>query len=107
MTTPLVYIFAVAAGLLVLWLLLAAVLAYRHATTRGSRAGDLANYIEVSGGGMLDPRTERLDVEGLHQRGRVMNITIGDLVRDVGLMTATADGLARRRGMKPGSGSWS
>jgi hypothetical protein len=79
--SPLVYIFAAAAGVLALVFVASALLTYRHASTRSERARDLHDYL--AGGGVATAHK---------QRARVMQVTIGDLIRDNKLAVAAAEG---------------
>ena len=81
MISPLVYIFAGAAGVLALFFVASALLTYRHASTRSERARDLQDYL--AGGGAAKARK---------QRARVMQVTIGDLIRDDKLAEAVEEG---------------
>jgi ABC-type bacteriocin/lantibiotic exporter with double-glycine peptidase domain len=96
MTHPLVWIFAIAGGLLALWFLFAAWLAYRHARDRARDATDLTSYIVHSGERMRSMRAENVK-QAQEQRANVMQLTIGDLVRDESLVLAAAAGIAERR----------
>jgi hypothetical protein len=79
--SPLVYIFAGAAGVLALVFVASALLTYRYASTRSERARDLHDYL--AGGGVAKAHK---------QRARVMQVTIGDLIRDDKLAVAAAEG---------------
>jgi hypothetical protein len=95
-TTPLVYVFAAAAVVLIVAFLLSAWLAYRHARERGRFAEELAAYIAESGVRFRD-LDEKAAASLAERRERVMHITIGDLVRDAALTAGTAKGIAARR----------
>jgi hypothetical protein len=82
--SPLVYIFAGAAAVLALVFVASALLIYRHARTRSKRASELNAYLRDGG------ETARPISPGL--RSRVMQVTIGDLVRDDRLAFAAVDG---------------
>jgi hypothetical protein len=89
--SPLVYVFAAAAGLVVLLFVASALLTYRHALTRSSRAGDLRDYVAA-----VPPVSREAGGEDLagayRRRARVMRLTIGDLIRDETLAVAAAEG---------------
>lgn len=95
MTSPLVYVFAVAACLLALWFLIAALLALSHARERTRRADELAQYIASSGSRAV--RTPGDGGGAVARRARVLQITIGDLVRDDAVANATALGISKLR----------
>src|SRR5437588_2406088 len=100
MTSPIVYILAVIGGLLALWFLFAAWLAYRHGKTRTTRGPDLTAYAEVSGERMRGIHVSQV-AKTQELRASAMQVTIGDLVRDEALVEFAADGIAtRRRAMK-------
>ena len=113
MTTPLIYVFASAAVVLIVAFLLSAWLAYRHARRRGRFAEELASYIAESG--LRFREFDQKDAVRLaERRKRLMHITIGDLVRDPALTAGTATGIATRRaaarpdaapGTEPGPGA--
>ena len=93
MSSPLVYVFAAAAG--VVWLLFvsSAVLTYRHARTRSKRAGDLLDYLAARGPSSRTAASEEV-AEAHKQRARVVHVTIGDLIRDEKLAVAAAAGVS-------------
>ena len=95
MTSPLVYVFAVAACLLALWFLIAALLALSHARERPRRADELAEYIAAIRSGAVRTRVDGGDA--VARRARVLQITIGDLVRDDAIADATARGISKLR----------
>jgi hypothetical protein len=98
--SPLVYIFAGAAGVLTLFFVASAVLTYRHASTRSERAQDLHDYLAA--GVPLSRRVTTEEVVRTHkERARVMHITIGDLIRDEQLAVAAAEGVRAA-----GEGRW-
>jgi hypothetical protein len=97
--SPLVYIFAVAAGLVALLFAASALLTYRHARTRSERADDLRDYMVASGSLTRTMASEEV-AEAHKQRARVVHVTIGDLIRDERLAVAAAEGAsaaAKRR----------
>jgi hypothetical protein len=85
-TSPLLYVFAVGAGMLAILFLSTAVLTYRHARTRSRRADDLRGYVAAS----------RASRSAHAVRARAMHVTIGDLIRDELLFDAAAEGVASR-----------
>jgi uncharacterized protein YegP (UPF0339 family) len=95
-TSPLVYLFAAAACVLAAFFGLAAVLAFRHARGRSKCAKDLRTYLDVSGSRMTSANIQGIEA-AQRQRASVMHITIGDLVRDEGLVAAAAVGISQRR----------
>jgi hypothetical protein len=90
-TSPLVYLFAVAAVLLALSFALAVFLSYLHAQTRRRRADDLARYLASA------RALQTAAATGDDDRASVMHISIGDLLRDPAVASAAARGLAGRR----------
>ena len=81
MISPLVYIFAAAAGVVALLFVASALLTYRHASTRSKRASDLRDYLAV--GGPPSREVGSKDIADTHKRrARVVHVTIGDLIRD-------------------------
>ena len=91
MISPLVYIFAAAAGVVALLFVASALLTYRHASTRSKRASDLRDYLAA--GGPVSREVGSKDVADAHKRrARVVHVTIGDLIRDERLAVAAAEG---------------
>jgi hypothetical protein len=89
--SPLVYIFAAAAGVVALLFIASALLTYRHASTRSKRASDLRDYLAA--GGPASREVGSKDVADAHKRrARVVHVTIGDLIRDESLAVAAAEG---------------
>jgi hypothetical protein len=86
--SPLVYIFAVAGGVVVVFFVASAGLTYRHASARSKRAEDLGEYVTKSGASSHTVGSEEL----LKKRERVMHITIGDLIRDSKVAAAASRG---------------
>jgi hypothetical protein len=88
--SPLVYVFAAAAGVVALLFAASALLTYRHASTRSKRANDLRDYLAA--GGPLSREVGK-DVADAHKRrARIVHVTIGDLIRDEKLAVAAAEG---------------
>ena len=98
MTHQLVWIFAALGCVLAAWLVFAAWLSYRHAKERAQHGEDLRSYIVYSGERMRSVRAEQLR-EPLVGRAKVMQLTIGDLVRDESLVSAAAAGISERRAL--------
>ncbi len=93
--TPLVYVFAGAAVVLGAGFVAAAGLSFLHARNRGRRAQALREYVA------LPAVADRKETAERHRlRRTVMQITMGDLIRDDELVAAVADGLAERRKSK-------
>jgi hypothetical protein len=82
--SPLVYIFAVAAGVVALLFVASALLTYRHARTRSKRAKDLRDYLAAG--------SEASGKDAHRRRAKVVHVTIGDLIRDEELAVAAAEG---------------
>jgi hypothetical protein len=105
--SPLVYIFAAAAGVLALLFVASALLTYRHARTRSKRASDLHDYLAA--GGRLSRKVSSKDVAEAHKRrAKVVHVTIGDLIRDEELTVAAAEGAsaaAEARWLERGPGA--
>jgi hypothetical protein len=117
--SPLVYIFAVGAGVLAALALITAVLTYQHARTRSKRARDLYDYLASARfSGRLQTESAQYLAEHqavpdnreqrrIKQRTKVMHLTVGDLVRDEELANMATAGARPgavpqwRRGNRP------
>jgi hypothetical protein len=88
--SPLVYVFAGAAILLMIVFVVSAVLIYRHAIARSGRAPELRNYLDSTRQSRGVPSHAKI-ADAHQQRARVMHLTIGDLIRDENLAVAVAE----------------
>jgi hypothetical protein len=93
--TPLVYLFAGAAGLLLLLFAASALLIYRHARTRRRRGRDLYEYLASPPPEPVGRNFESLRVvaDAHKKRAKVMHLTIGDLLRDENLAAVATEGV--------------
>jgi hypothetical protein len=91
--TPLIYVFAGVAVALAVGFLVAASLSFVHAGNRNDRADDLRLYLETP----FDPSLPTSSLVEDWLRPRLMQITMGDVIRDEELAEALRFGLHARR----------
>jgi hypothetical protein len=112
LTSPLVYVYAVAAGVLVVFFIAAGVLIYGHAMRRAERADALLTYIARTmppaspHDDQRHPEPDDLVRYRSSLRAAVMHLTVGDVIRDDAVARAVWVGVAagpgRRRGRPDG-----
>ena len=99
--TPLIYVFAGVAVALAAGFLVAATLSFVHAHNRSDRADDLRLYLETP----FDPSLPTSSLLEDWLRPRLMQITMGDVIRDAALAEALRFGLHARRSARIASTS--